>query len=708
MSDSKLDNSGRKRAAQSKTNEQKRLIADLRGQVDAINRSQAVIEFEMDGTIISANENFLDTMGYRLEEIQGRHHSIFVTAAQKQSPEYRRLWDGLARGQHSSSQFKRVGKGGREVWIQASYNPVLDEEGKPVKVVKFATDITERKRAAADYRGQVEAIGRSQAVIEFDLDGTIRNANENFLQVMGYTLEELQGRHHRMLVDPTYAASSQYRDLWDDLARGAYRAGEFQRVAKGGRLVWIQASYNPILDADGEPFKVVKYATDITEQKLRNADYEAQIAAIGKSQAVIEFEMDGTIRTANDGFLKAMGYRLDEVRGEHHRMFVDRSYAASREYGELWEQLQRGESVRGEFQRFAKGGREVWIEAAYNPIPGPNGKPVKVIKCAVDVTDKREAAKQLEDRASQLLESVAVASKGDLRQEIGIRGADVIGRIGEAMGDFLGGLRSNIQTIAAEAHELTRSADRLNKSSEVMRDSADRTRAQAEQTTATAEEVNHNTTSVATAADELNASIGEIAKSATSAAQVAASAVEAASQANEQVALLGDNSQEIGGVVKVIASIAEQTNLLALNATIEAARAGDAGKGFAVVANEVKELAKETATATEDIGRKIEAIQHSTKDAVSAIGGIGEIIAQINELQSTIASAVEQQNATTTEIGRSINEASQGSETIAKNIVEVARAAEASGERVNETQAAAGELSRVSHSLQEVVQQFKY
>ena len=208
---------------------------------------------------------------------------------------------------------------------------------------------------ARELEAMLQAIGKAQAVIEFELDGTIITANENFLKTMGYTLEEIKGKHHSMFVEPGYRNSAEYQNFWATLGRGEYQAAEYKRIAKGGREVCIQASYNPILDRSGKPIKVVKFATDITEQKLRNADYSGQIDAIGKSQAVIEFNLDGTIITANENFLNAMGYTLDEIKGKHHSMFVDPAYRESAEYKDFWAQLGRGEYPGGGIQAHRQG-----------------------------------------------------------------------------------------------------------------------------------------------------------------------------------------------------------------------------------------------------------------------------------------------------------------------------------------------------------------
>lgn len=246
----------------------------------ALDQSQAIIEFLPDGTILRANQNFLSVMGYALGEIAGKHHRIFVDSAFVATAEYQAFWSQLASGQFSSGEFLRFGKDGRKVWILASYNPVYDKRGKIAKVVKIASDISEQKAISLDSQGQLAAISRSQAVIEFDLTGTILTANANFCAALGYQLEEIRGRHHSMFVDPAYAASQDYRDFWHSLSGGQFDAGEYRRIGRGGRAVWIQATYNPIFDAFGKPYKVVKYATDVTARKEAVASIGAHLARL--------------------------------------------------------------------------------------------------------------------------------------------------------------------------------------------------------------------------------------------------------------------------------------------------------------------------------------------------------------------------------------------------------------------------------------------
>ncbi|MET3968503.1 methyl-accepting chemotaxis protein [Bradyrhizobium barranii] len=383
---------------------------NAQAQLDAIGRSQATIEFALDGTILTANENFLKALGYGLGEIKGKHHSMFVPADQRGGAAYKAFWSALKSGEFQAAEFKRIAKGGREIWIEASYNPVLDGDGKPIKVVKIATDITAKKINAMTEASKVSAIGRAQAVIEFKLDGTIVTANQNFCQALGYSLAEIEGKHHSLFVGPAERDSAAYREFWARLNRGEFQAGEYKRIGKGGREVWILASYNPLLDENGKPFGVAKFATDVTAEKLKNADLAGQISAIDKAQAVIEFNMDGTIITANANFLGTLGYSLAEIKGKHHSMFVEPLERDGAAYREFWATLNRGQYQAAEYKRIGKGGKEVYIQASYNPILDLNGKPFKVVKYATDTT-RQVLVRMGNERVRGMMESVAAGSE---------------------------------------------------------------------------------------------------------------------------------------------------------------------------------------------------------------------------------------------------------------------------------------------------------
>ena len=768
-----------------------RQIDDYRARIEAIGRAQPVSAYDMNGIVLEINENFEALFGYSRAEVVGQHVSIFVAEQERQTPRYRaalkELWERLNRGEVCEGDGKRSTKQGKEIWIHYCYNPVLDRQGKPYKVVNYFRDVTQEKLLRADQAGQIAAMGKAQAVIEFQMDGTVLTANDNFLNAFGYTLDGIKGQHHSMFVDEAHRQSPAYKQFWEKLNRGEYDAGEYKRIGKNGREVWIQASYNPILDADGKPFKVVKYATDVTRQKLINADYQGQIAAISKAQAVIEFNMDGTVITANDHFLRALGYTLEEVKGKHHSLFVDEAYRQSAEYAEFWAKLRRGEYQAAEYKRIGKGGRQVWIQASCNPILDLNGQPFKVVKYSTDITAQKMAinammadammlsqaavegqlatradlskhqgdyrrvvegvnntldavigplnvaAKYVDDisqgllEASEVLQAMAAndytrrLARSDKRVKITetyngdfntiknnlnacIEGLE---EVGEATNKTADTLEASMKSIAQNAQALSSSSQQLAATSQQMSSNAEETSAQASTVATATQQVTTNLNSVATGAEEMTSTVQSISSNAGEAAKVAGEAVKTANGANATVAKLGESSAEIGKVIKVITSIAQQTNLLALNATIEAARAGEAGKGFAVVANEVKELAKQTAKATEDISQKITAIQDDTKRAVEAIGSITAIINQINDISGTIATAVEEQSATTNEMSRNVQEAAKGSGEISQNIQGVATAADSTTRGAQETLKAAQQLTEMAAQLRTLVEQFK-
>ncbi len=276
--------------------------------LDAVSRSQAVIEFDMAGNILFANENFCQAMGYRADEIVGRHHSMFVEPEEAKSADYAAFWKQLNKGEFDRRQYKRIGKGGREVWIEASYNPVF-KGSTPYKVVKFATVITDTKLKSAEDAGKLDALSRAQATIEFTPDGHILTANENFLKTLGYTLEEIRGRHHSMFCDPAYAASAEYKEFWRSLAAGQFAADEFARIGKGGRKVFIQASYNPIFDMSGKVFKVVKFATDVSERvrAVKELAVGLQAMADGDLDQTIEKPFIASLETLRTDYNSSIG-----------------------------------------------------------------------------------------------------------------------------------------------------------------------------------------------------------------------------------------------------------------------------------------------------------------------------------------------------------------------------------------------------------------
>lgn len=547
---------------------------DFMAKMNAIEKSTAVIEFAPDGTIITANENFLKTMGYSLSEIQGKHHRIFVYPEDSKLQSYQDFWAKLRSGQYDAGEYRRLAKDGHEIWIQASYNPVFNKKGDLYKILKIATDVTKRKLEDAETKGQLTAINKAQAIIEFNIDGTISNANENFLNAMGYSLSEIVGKHHKIFVSNEEAKSQAYADFWAKLRRGEFEAKEYKRYGKNGREVWIQASYNPILDMSGKTFKIIKFATDLTADKLRNADVSGQIDAINKAQAVIHFNLDGTVISANQNFLSLMEYKENEIKDRHHSLFVEKDYATSDDYKNFWASLRSGITDSRVFKRITKSGKEVWIQASYSPILDMNKKPYKVVKFATDVTGI-------------------------------INLTDSTGK--------------NVQSVVSATSKLTSSIDEITRNMSL------------------SQEATNNI-------------------------------VDRANISGEASTKLVSTTQEMEKIVGLIRGIAEKVNLLALNATIEAARAGEAGKGFSVVATEVKNLAGQTAKATDDIAREILQVQSISGEVANTVKDIISASSSVSHYVESVAKAIEEQSLITNEISKSSQDTADAVAMISESI----------------------------------------
>jgi methyl-accepting chemotaxis protein len=655
---------------------QKLANANFAGQINAISKSQAVIEFNMDGTIITANDNFLGAIGYELAEVQGQHHSMFVEPGVEHSREYKEFWAKLNRGEFESQEYKRIGKNGKEIWIQASYNPIMDLNGKPFKVVKFAADVTAQKLANADYAGQIDAISKSQAVISFNMDGTIIDANDNFLGAIGYDLAEIQGKHHSMFVEPGFERSHEYKEFWATLNRGEYESKEYKRIGKNGKEIWIQASYNPIMDINGKPFKVVKFAADVTQQKLANANFAGQINAISKSQAVIEFNMDGTILDANENFLGAMGHSLGEVKGLHHSIFVDTETKNSTEYKQFWEKLNRGEYDANEYLRLGKNGKKVWIQASYNPILDLNGKPYKVVKYATDITGRKHAIAQIKDVLTSMSEgNLSGYIEDKLEGEFSLIG-DSVNELIDILNKMVGDIRATSTNVYESAREIAQGNDELSHRTESQASSLEETAAAMEELTSTVQQNSDNSTE----ATKLSKTV---INKASSGGSVVRNAVTAMTDINR-------SSKKIADIIGVIDEIAFQTNLLALNAAVEAARAGEQGRGFAVVAAEVRNLAQRSAGAAKEIKGLI-------NDSVEAVGQGTQLVSDTGKTFDELVNAV-------SDVGKMIDDIDSAGTEQASGIREVSAAVSQMDEMTQQNAALVEESAAASKSMEDLAQ----
>ena len=615
--------------------------------MSAIKRSQAVVEFTMDGVILDANENFLKTLGYEITDIRGHYHSMFCDPLYVESEEYKQFWAKLRRGEYDAGEYRRIGKGGRDVYIVASYNPVMDQNGKPYKVIKFATNVTESR---AELQARTDIMNMTSIVSEANLRGDILSINEKFIEVSKYSKEELIGKPHNTTRHPDMPKEV-FKEMWATIGRGNMFRGIIKNRAKDGTPYYVDAVIAPILNERGRPKKYLGVRYDITATEIERQNMKGVIRAIDSSYAYIEFDISGSVLSFNKNFQDVMGYAQEEFVGRHHRYLCDSVYANSTEYSQFWPELKAGKTKSGVFKRVTKAGKEVWLQAVYSPVSDEVGRVVKVIKIATDVTEQQ---------------------------------------------NMIGAINETAATLSSASSELTATATEMSKI-------AGRTSQESQSAAVASEEVAAGVQTVATSMEEMVASIKEIGRSTSESAQMAKVTTAKVQESNAIITKLGASSQEIGDVIKVISSIAQQTNLLALNATIEAARAGEAGKGFAVVANEVKELAKQTAKATDDITHKIGAIQTDTKSAVEAISGISQAVERLNGLSGVVAAAIEEQTATTNEISRVVIESKKGVESIASTVKTVSMAANESTASSTQTLSASRELSQLAEKLSSLV-----
>jgi methyl-accepting chemotaxis protein len=536
-----------------------------------------------------------------------------------------------------------------------------------------------------DASAVLEALSRSQAIIEFDLAGNILTANENFCRAVGYQRSEIVGRHHSMFVLPDEAASLEYRAFWAKLARGEYDQCQYQRRAKNGQEIWIEASYNPVFRR-GKPYKVIKIATDITAVKRKSVEDEGKLAALSRAQAVIEFSPDGKILGANENFLAALGYDAEEIVGKHHSMFCEDGYAHSQEYREFWEELRAGRFSTGQFMRLAKGGRRVFIQASYNPIIDEKGRVCKVVKFALDVTDRMHAVEELGAALERL-------SQCNIRITLDEPFVGEFERLRRDFNKSIGEFQKTLVHVLGQTGDLSRSSQEVREASELL---AERSREQA------------------AALEETSAALGEITRTVHSSTEntketrqlvqraraSTAASTEVVQQTVDAMQRIETASREISQIIGVIDEIAFQTNLLALNAGVEAARAGDAGKGFAVVAQEVRELAQRSANAAKEIKTLINNSGAGVLEGVRLVGKTGEALKEIDVLVKDIDGNVDK-------IAKAADEQTTGLGEISKAVDRLDQMTQQNAAMSSRTTAISSTLAQGADALAQLVSLFK-
>lgn len=505
----------------------------------------------------------------------------------------------------------------------------------------------------------LDALGRSLAIIKFKPDGTIVDANKNFLNALGYDLDEIVGKHHKIFVDKEEAKSDEYKRFWNNLKNGEHQTGKFVRYTREGELIYISASYAPVEDKTGKVVGVVKMAQDITDSYKMEKEGQLKSSMVeGAPINMMTCDKDGTITYLNPASIKTLRTiedmlpcKVDEIVGKKFDIFhKDPSF-----------QQDLVKNPEGKFPRNAKlDFKGVILDLTATALKDANGDFIGLQACWADITAQEKERIQKEE-----------VSKG---------------------------VRENANTVSSAATQMSASAEQMDKN-------VQSTLSQVTEASENGSQMREQMESVMTATEEMNSAIKEIANGAQEAAKIANAAVDTAQEADTTVQGLNESSQEISNVIKAISTVAQQTNLLALNATIEAARAGEAGKGFAVVASEVKELAKETRAATEDITKKIEKIQGDTSKAVQSIKSITDIINRLNEIANTTASAVEEQSVTTNDMAKTISEANAGASQIAEALQQVTEQVNQVATGVEQNRTAASSLSQSSELLNDLVKE---
>ena len=544
------------------------------------------------------------------------------------------------------------------------------------------------------FRAQIAALNRVQAIAEFSLDGKLQHANEIFLRLMGYSLDEVKGHSHSIFVDPAKRQDPAYARFWAQLDKGEFDAGVYKRTARGGREVWLQGSYNPIMGADGKPFKVILYATDITEQKLAGANFEGQLAAISKAVCVLELSLDGRVTFANDNFLDLYGYSFAEIRDKHHSLFVEPAQAQSGEYRVLWDKLNRGEYDAGQYRQVGKGGREVWLQASFNPIIDPNGHPFKIVVFGTDVTAQVQSTRMLQVAVKETQDVITAAKNNDLSLRVPLGGKS--GEIVELCAG-VNGLIDNMSEIVLRIIEATGSI--ADSSREILAGNTNLSQRTEEQASSLEE--------TSASLEELTGTVRQNADSARQANQLAGTATNVATRGGEIVGNvvttmegISDSSRKIADIIGVIDEIAFQTNILALNASVEAARAGEQGKGFAVVAAEVRSLAQRSADAAREIKELI-------VDSVNKVDTGSRLVESAGKTMEEIVSAVQRVSHIMSEIAAATDEQRNGIEQVNIAVGQMDKITQQNAALGEEAAAAAKSMDEQTAQLADMVAKFR-
>lgn len=604
--------------AQRKVTIDARELEELRGTLTALNSAQAVIEYEPDGSIRAANELSLGLLGYTLAEIQGRNQSMYVAGSDRESAEYRAMWSKLASGEACTVVSRRMRKDGKELWVRASYQPIRNAQGVVFKIVNFATDITEQQTRIALYESEIVAIRRVRAMIEFELDGTIRMANSNFLKMFEYTLEEITGKPHSMLLSAAQRDKPEFRDLWQRLARGEYQAGEFVYVSKTGREVWLQGYFSPTMDANGKPAAVVSYNTDVTAQVRMSQQLQATVL---QTQAAVKAALQGDL-----------SQRVDlEGKSGHVE-------ALSRGVNELFDTM---------------------------------GAVIDDVNVVVECAEQRDLSARIDT--------------------VGKFGA--FGKLASGINALIGNMMTLVQQIKASAAEVKTGAEEISKGNLNLSQRTEEQAASLEETASSMEEMTSTVRQTADNAGQAN----QLALAARRQAEKGGTVVGAAVNS---MAGINAASKKIADIIGVIDEIAFQTNLLALNAAVEAARAGEQGRGFAVVATEVRNLAGRSASAAKEIKALI-------RDSVTRVEEGSKLVDESGKTLEEIQAAVKKVTDIVAEIAAASREQSTGIEQVNKSVMQMDQSTQQNAALVEQAAAASQAIVEQAHALNQMISGYR-
>lgn len=654
--------------------------------VAAMNLSHNLIWFAPDGTVLDVNDNFCRLFGYTRDEVIGQRRSIFLDQEDTQTEGEASVTHGLTSHEPRAAVVRRVTKSGDTVWLSSTYLPIKNASGEVIKTVAVSNDVTKEVKlescAKDNLLSQIDAISSTHGRMVYDLDGTILDINDKALEMFGYDRDELIGKKHSKLVHPDFADTDKYLTFLEEVRSGIIPAGNFRRFRKDGDGIWVQAIYSPQRDVDGNIVSLVSIKTDVT------AILEANdiTNTITKIQAVIEFSADGTIRHANDIFLNAMGYTLDEIVGKHHSMFMPEGEADTPEYIEHWKILQAGNFHTGEYRRRAKDGSDVWISASYTPVIGPNGKTVKVVKYASDITPRINAIRSLRGALAQLAE-------GDLRHEINREFDKDFDPLKQDFNAAISKLRKSLGGVLDASREIGSGTDEISAASD---DLSRRTESQAASLEETAAAIAEMTASVKSTAEIARDTMNVVDKT-KSRATASSEVMESARSAMDAIS---SSSDEISKITSMIDDIAFQTNLLALNAGVEAARAGEAGRGFAVVASEVRALAQRSSEAATQIANLIATSASQVHQGVDLVSKTGESLAEIDNYVNDLTKMV-------ADIAAAAAEQSSGLDEITTSVDSLDDVTQKNAAMFEETNAATRLLANEVASLGKITASFK-